>query len=75
MNRVKQHNQPPSTGDPAQSTLSIGGAEFSIARLVIPGTDTEATIVVGEMALAADPPGRSAVKVVAGATAVDAAPS
>jgi hypothetical protein len=37
--------------------------------LVIPGTDTEATIVVGEMALAADTPGRSAVKVVAVGTA------
>lgn len=70
MHRGKQHNQPASTGDTARSTFSIGGAEFSIARLVIPGTDTEATIVVGAMALAADTPGRAAVKVVAVGTAV-----
>ena len=41
-----------------------------MARLVLPGTDTEATIVVGEMALAADTPGRAAMKVVAVGTAV-----
>lgn len=70
MNRRKEHNQPPSTGDPAQSMLSIGGAGFSIARLVLPGTDTEATIVVGEMALAAEATGRPAVKVVAIGTAI-----
>lgn len=70
MNRDNQHNQPASTDDTARSTFSIGGAEFSIARLVLPGTDTEATIVVGETALAADTPGRAAVKVVAVGTAL-----
>jgi hypothetical protein len=38
--------------------------------LVLPGTDIEATIVVGEMVLAARTPGRAAVKVVAVGTAI-----
>lgn len=70
MHRRKQHHRPASTGDTALSTFSIGEAEFSIARLVLPGTDTETTIVVGEMALAADTPGRAAVKIFAVGTAV-----
>ena len=70
MARGKQHNQPTSTGDMARSKFSIGGVEFSVARLVLPGTNTEATIVVGEMALAAATPGRPAGRVVAVGTAV-----
>jgi len=70
VHRGKQHNQPASPGDTARSTFSIGGVEFSVARLVLPGTDTEATIVVGEMALAATPLGRPAGRVVAVGSAV-----
>ncbi len=70
MHKVKQHNQPASTGDTARSTFSIGGVEFSVARLALPGTDTDATIVVGEMPLAADTPGLPAGRVVAVGTAV-----
>ena len=70
MHTGKQHNQPASTSDTARSTFSIGGVEFSVSRLVLPGTDTQATIVVGEMALAADTTGRQARRVVAVGTAV-----
>ncbi len=34
--------------------FSINGVNFSVARLVLPGTDLEATTVVGEMTLPAD---------------------
>jgi hypothetical protein len=54
----------------ARSTFSIGGVEFSVARLVLPGTDSEATIVVGEMALVRDTPGRRSSRVVVIGTAV-----
>jgi hypothetical protein len=70
VHRGKEHNQPAPTGNMARSTFSIAGVEFSVARLVLPGTDTEATIVVGEMPLAADTPGRSAGRVVAVGTAI-----
>lgn len=70
MHKDERHNQTASAGDAAQATFSISGIEFSVARLVLPGTDTEATIVVGEMPLAGDSPGRSARKVTAVGTAV-----
>ena len=59
VHRGKQHNQPPSTGDAARSAFSIEGVEFSVARLLLPGTGTEATIVVGEMVLTGDTPVRA----------------
>lgn len=70
MHRDERHNQPASSGDAAQSMFSIAGIEFSVAQLVLPRTDTEATIVVGEMPLAADTPGRPARKVTAVGTTV-----
>jgi hypothetical protein len=39
--------------------FSINGVNFSVARLVLPGTDLEATTVVGEMTLPADADGAS----------------
>lgn len=66
----KQHDQSATAGDTARSMFSIGGVEFSVARFVLPGADTEATIVVGEMAFAADTLGRPAGRVVAVGTAV-----
>jgi hypothetical protein len=70
VHRGKEHSPLASTGDTARSTFSIGEVEFSVARLVLPGTDTEATIVVGEMALAVDRPDRPARRVIAVGTAV-----
>jgi hypothetical protein len=70
VHKDERHNQTASTGDAAQATFSISGIEFSVARLVLPGTDTEATTVVGEMPIAADSPGRPARKITVVGTAV-----
>jgi hypothetical protein len=70
VHKDERHHQTASAGDAAQATFSISGIEFSVARFVLPGTDTEVTIVVGEMPLVGDSPGRPAPKVTAVSTAV-----
>ena len=58
-------------GDEAPARFSIAGVEFSVARLILPETDSEATVVVGEMTLAAEALGLPSRKVIAIRTAVE----
>ena len=51
MRRKKRQMAEPTTPTGANARFSIGGVEFSVAQLAIPGTDIEASVVVGEMAL------------------------
>ena len=53
------------------TTISVGDATFSVAKLKVPGTEIEATTLVGEMLLPSDVPGTAERRLVAIGTAVE----
>ena len=55
------------------TTISIGNATISLARVAVPGTDIEATTLVGQMLLPSDAQGGTSRRVVAIGTPVERA--
>lgn len=53
------------------TTISVGDATFSVAKLKVPGIEIEATTLVGEMLLPSDVPGTAERRLVAIGTAVE----
>ena len=56
-----------------EGTISVGPATLAVSRLRIPGTDYEATTVVGEMALPSDSAGMRPRRLIAVGTAIERA--
>src|SRR5579864_2635047 len=68
----KHHVRGEPTAVEADQTISIGDVTFSIARLTPTASDTEVTVVVGEMTVPGDADGTPAARLVGIGTAVQA---
>ena|SRR5579864_2413889 len=72
MRMNKHHVRREPTAADAEHTISIGDATFSIARLALPATGTEVTLIVGEMTVPGDADGAPVARLIGIGTAVQA---